>query len=203
MRKIIILSMITLDGVMQAPGGPKEDTSGGFKYGGWTAPYGDEVYAKVVQQELTEPADYLLGKKTFKIWADYWPDHGDFWPGINEGTKYVMSKTMKKTNPMVIGWKNSAILKSVADIKKVKDSKGADLQVWGSSKLIQLLLKNDLVDELRLKIHPLTLGKGKKLFDNGMIPAAFTLVESAITSTGVIIVHYKRAGKVKTGTIES
>jgi len=200
MRKIVVLSMITLDGVMQAPGGPKEDKSEGFKYGGWTAPYGDEVYGKVVQKEL-QPADYLLGRKTFEIWAGYWPEHGDFWPGINEGTKYVFSKSMKKSDPLVSGWKNSVVIKNVADIKKVKKSKGSDIQVWGSSKLIQLLLKNDLVDELRLKIHPLTLGKGKKLFDNGAIPAAFTLVESIVTSTGVIILHYKRAGKVKTGNV--
>ena len=192
--------MITLDGVMQAPGGPEEDTSGGFKYGGWTAPYGDEVYGKVVQKEL-KPADYLLGRKTFEIWADYWPEHGDFWPGINEGTKYVFSKTMKKSDPIVTGWKNSVVIKNLADIKKLKNSKGSDIQVWGSGKLIQLLLKNDLVDELRLKIHPLTLGKGKKLFDNGTIPAAFTLMESIVTSKGVIIANYKRAGKVKTGTV--
>jgi dihydrofolate reductase len=202
MRKITVLSMITLDGVMQAPGGPEEDTSGFFKYGGWTAPYGDEVYGKVVQKEL-KPADYLLGRKTFEIWADYWPEHGDFWPGINEGMKYVMSKTMKKSDRKVTGWKNSVIVRNVSDIKKLKRSKGSDIQVWGSSKLIQTLLKNDLVDELRLKIHPLTLGKGKKLFDNGTIPAAFTLMESIVTSKGVIIVAYKRAGKVKTGTVGS
>jgi len=201
MRKLIVLSMITLDGVMQAPGGPEEDRSGSFKYGGWSAPYGDEVGGKVVQKELKEPADYLLGRKTFEIWADYWPEHADVWPGINDGTKYVLSKTMKKSNPKAIGWKNSVFLKSVADIKKVKNSKGSDIQVWGSSKLIKLLLKNDLVDELRLKIHPLTLGKGKKLFDNGTIPAAFTLTESIVTSSGVIIANYKRAGKVKTGTV--
>ena len=195
MRKIIVLSMITLDGVMQAPGGPEEDTSGGFKYGGWTAPYGDEVYGKVVQKEL-KPADYLLGRKTFEIWEDYWPKHADFWPGINDGTKYVLSKTRKKSD-----WKNSVFLKSLADIKKLKNSKGSDIQVWGSSELIQLLLKNDLVDELWLKIHPLTLGKGKKLFDDGTIPAAFTLIESIVTSTGVIIANYKRAGEVKTGTV--
>jgi len=193
--------MITLDGVMQAPGGPKEDTSGGFKYGGWTEPYGDEVYGTVVQKELQHPADYLLGRKTFEIWAGYWPEHGDFWPGINEGTKYVFSKKMKKSNPLVTGWKSSVLIKNLADIKKLKNSKGSDIQVWGSSKLIQLLLKNDLVDELRLKIHPLTLGKGKKLFDNGVIPAAFTLMESIVSSKGVIIIHYKRAGKVKTGTV--
>jgi dihydrofolate reductase len=192
--------MISLDGVMQAPGGPKEDTSGGFKYGGWTAPYGDDVYGQVVQNEL-KPADYLLGRKTFKIWAGYWPEHGDFWPGINEGAKYVFSKRMKKSDKLVTGWKNSVVIKTVADIKKIKNSKGADIQVWGSSELIQLLLKNDLVDELRLKIHPLTLGKGKKLFNNGTIPAAFTLVESLVTSKGVFIAQYKRAGEVKTGTV--
>ena len=197
--------MITLDGVMQAPGGPKEDTSGGFKYGGWSAPYGDEVGGKVVQKQM-QPADYLLGRKTFKIWAGYWPEHGDFWPGINEGTKYVFSKSMKKSAPVITGWKNSVVIKSVADIKKLKTSKGSDIQVWGSSKLIQLLLKNDLVDELRLKIYPLTLGKGKKLFDKGTIPAAFTLTESIVTSTGVIIATYKRPDsdqdrKVKTGTV--
>lgn len=195
MRKIVVLSMITLDGVMQAPGGPDEDKSGGFKYGGWTAPYSDEVYDKVVQQELKR-ADYLLGRKTFEIWADYWPDHADFWPGINEGTKYVLSRTMKKSE-----WKNSIFLKSVAAIKKLKKSEGSDIQVWGSGKLIQLLFKNDLVDELRLKIYPLTLGNGKKLFDDGVIPAAFTLVESVVTPSGVIIVNYKRAGKVNTGTV--
>jgi dihydrofolate reductase len=204
MRKIIVLSMISLDGVMQAPGGPKEDPSGGFKYGGWTASYGDEVFGQVMQKEL-QPADYLLGRKTFKIWAGYWPHHGDFWPGINEGTKYVFSKKMKKSNPLVTGWKNSVLVKTVADIKKIKNlqgSKNTDIQVWGSSELIQLLLKNDLVDELRLKIYPLTLGKGKKLFDKGVIPAAFSLTESIVTPSGVIIAHYKRAGKVKTGTIE-
>src|SRR5687768_4299790 len=202
MRKLVVLSMITLDGVMQAPGGPKEDTSGGFKYGGWVAPYDDEVYGKVVQKEL-QPADYLLGRKTFEIWAGYWPEHGDFWPGINEGTKYVFSKKLKKSDPIVTGWKNSVVIKNLADIKKLKNSKGSHIQVWGSGKLIQLLLKNDLVDELWLKIHPLTLGKGKKLFDNGPIPAAFTLLESTVTPSGVIIANYKRAGKVKTDTIGS
>ena len=193
--------MITLDGVMQAPGGTKEDTSGGFKYGGWTEPYGDEAYGKVVQKELQQTSDYLLGRKTFEIWADYWPEHGDFWAGINAGTKYVVSKKMKKSDALVTGWKNSVLIKTLADIKKLKKSKGSDIQVWGSSKLIQLLLKNDLVDELRLKIHPLTLGKGKKLFNNEAIPAAFTLTESIVTTTGVIIASYKRAGKVKTGNV--
>src|SRR6188768_2587653 len=196
MRKIIVLSNITLDGVMQAPGGREEDTSGVFKYGGWSAPYGDEVGGEVVQKELQERADYLLGRKTFDIWAAYWPNHADFWPRINDGTKYVMSKTMKKSD-----WKNSVFIESVEDIKKLKNSAGPDIHVWGSSEIVQLLLKNDLVDELRLKTHPLTLGKGKKLFDNGTIPAAFTLMESIVTPGGVMIANYKRAGKVKTGTV--
>jgi dihydrofolate reductase len=195
MRKIIVLSMITLDGVMQAPGGPEEDTSGGFKYGGWVAPYSDEVYGKVMEKQM-KPADLLLGRKTFEIFASYWPEHENGWPGITDVTKYVMSKTMKKSD-----WKNSVFLESLADIEKLKNSEGSDIKVWGSSKLIQLLLKNDLVDELWLKIHPLTLGKGKKLFDNGTIPAAFTLIENTITPSGVIVANYKRAGKVKTGTI--
>ena len=185
--------MVSLDGVMQAPGGPKEDRSKGFKYGGWTTPYGDEIYDKAVQEEL-KPADYLLGRKTFEIWENYWPEHKDFWPGINDGTKYILSKKRKKSD-----WKNSLFLKSVADIKKLKKSKGGDIHVWGSSELIHLLLKNDLVDEFRLKIHPLMLGKGKKLFDNNAAPAAFTLTESTVTTTGVILANYKRSGKVKTG----
>ena len=195
MRKIIVLSMISLDGVMQAPGGPEEDTSGGFEYGGWIASYGDEVFDKVLEKEM-QLADYLLGRKTFDIWAAYWPEHGDFWPAINEGTKYVMSTTMTKSD-----WKNSVFLKNVEDIEKLKNTEGSDIQVWGSGNLIQTLLGNDLVDELRLKIYPLTLGKGKKLFDNGAIPAAFTLTESIVTPNGVIIANYKRSGKVRTGTV--
>jgi len=195
MRKIIVTTMITLDGVMQAPGGPEEDTSGGFKYGGWSAPYGDEVSGKVVQKQM-QPADYLLGRKTFQIWEPFWPKHADFWPGINDGVKYVLSKAVQKSD-----WKNTVFLESLADIKELKNSEGSDIQVWGSGQLVQLLLKHDLVDELWLKIYPLTLGEGKKLFDGGAIPAALTLVESLATTTGVIIAAYKRAGEVKTGTI--
>lgn len=195
MRKIIVLSMITLDGVMQAPGGPEEDTSGGFNYGGWTAPYSDEIYGKAVREEL-KPAEYLLGRKTFEIWENYWPEHGDFWPGINDGTKYVLSKTRKKSE-----WKNSVFIEGVEDIKKLKDSAGSDIHVWGSSELVHLLVKNNLVDELRLKIHPVILGGGKKLFNDSMTPAAFTLVKNVVTTTGVIITYYKRAGEVKTGEV--
>ena len=196
MRNLIVISMITLDGVMQAPGGPEEDPSDGFKFGGWVAPYGDEVGGEVVQKELSLAADYLLGRKTFDIWAAFWPEHADIWPGINAGTKYVLSRTMKKSD-----WKNTVFIDSLEDIKKLKNSEGADIQVWGSSQVVQLLLKDDLVDELWLKIYPLMLGKGKKLFDNGLNPAAFTITESTVTPSGVIIAYYKRAGKVKTGII--
>ena len=185
---------------MQAPGGPQEDTSGGFKYGGWTAAYGDELFGKIMAEEL-KPADYILGRNTFDIFAAYWPQHADFWPGINDGTKYVLSQTLENTDPKVTGWKNTVVLKSLADIEKLKRSEGGDIQVWGSSKLIHLLLQHDLVDELRLKIYPLILGEGKKLFDNGAIPAAFTLTESHVTSKGVIIANYKRAGEIMTGDI--
>ncbi|RPI14266.1 MAG: dihydrofolate reductase [Ignavibacteriae bacterium] len=194
MRKIIVLSMITLDGVMQAPGGPEEDTTGSFKYGGWVVPYFDEAYGKVLEKQL-KPADLLLGRKTFEIFAGYWPEHENDWPGINDVTKYVMSGNMKKSD-----WKNSVFLKSPADIEELKNSNGNDIQVHGSGQLIQLLLKNDLVDELWLKIHPLIIGEGKKLYDTGTIPAAFTLIESSVTPSGVIFANYKRAGKVKTGT---
>ena len=195
MRKIIVLSMITLDGVMQAPGGPEEDVSGTFEFGGWSAPYGDEVSSKVFQK-LMKPADLLLGRKTFDIFENYWPKHADNWQGVNDVTKYVLSTTRNKS-----GWKNCVFLNSLHDIKQLKNSEGSDIKVWGSSELIQLLLKNDMVDELWLIIHPLTLGKGKKLFTDGPIPAAFTLTESVATPSGVIMANYKRAGEVKTGTV--
>lgn len=180
---------------MQAPGGPEEDTSGNFKYGGWTAPYFDETAGKVMEKQM-QPADLLLGRKTFDIFASYWPEHTDNWPGINDVKKYVLSNTLEKSD-----WQNSEFLKSVDDIKKLKDSDGLDLQVHGSGQLIQLLLKYDLVDELWLKFFPLTLGDGKKLFADGTIPAAFTLTESMSTPSGVIFANYKRAGEVKTGTV--
>jgi dihydrofolate reductase len=195
MRKIIVLSMISLDGVMQAPGGPQEDPSGGFRYGGWVAPYGDEVSGKVMQK-LMQPSDLLLGRKTYEIWANYWQTHAQGWPGINEVTKYVLSTTLKKSD-----WQNSVFLSSLAEIENLKNSEGPGLQVWGSSKLIQLLLSHALVDELWLMIHPLILGEGKKLFDAGAIATAFTLTKSIVSPSGVILAHYTRAGEVKTGTV--
>jgi dihydrofolate reductase len=189
--------MITLDGVMQAPGGPEEDSAGEFKYGGWVAPYFDEDSGRIMGEQL-KPADLLLGRKTYDIFASYWPEHGDIWPGVNDVTKYVVSTTLKKAP-----WNNSVILGSPEDIKQLKNTTGSDIQVHGSGQLVQFLIGNDLVDEFWLKIFPLTLGKGKKLFGNDAIPAAFTLTESAVTKSGVIFANYKRAGEVKTGTLGS
>ncbi len=199
MRKIIVLSFITLDGVMQAPGGPEEDTSNDFKYGGWTAPFfheADKAAGELMEKQM-KSADLLLGRKTFDIFAAYWPKHADYWQGINDVTKYVMSNTMEKSD-----WKNSVFLKSVDDIKRLKNSQGSDIQVHGSGNLVQTLLKHDLVDELWLKIFPITIGTGKRLFEDGTVPAAFTVTESLVTPNGVIFVNYKRDGEVKTGTIE-
>ncbi|MBA2392501.1 MAG: dihydrofolate reductase family protein [Ktedonobacteraceae bacterium] len=198
MRKIIVLTFLTLDGVMQAPGMPDEDTSDGFKYGGWSAPYfyeADEAAGEFMEKHM-KSADLLLGRKTFEFFASFWPTHADIWPGINDVTKYVMSNTMDKSD-----WKNSVFLKSVDDIKKLKNSEGSDIQVHGSGNLIQTLLKHDLVDELWLKTFPVTLGNGKRLFSEGTIPAAFTLTDSLVTPNGVIFANYERAGEVKTGTV--
>jgi dihydrofolate reductase len=198
MRKIIIQEFITLDGVMQAPGGPEEDTSSDFKYGGWTAPYfaeADEAAGEFMQ-EWMRSTDILLGRKTFEIFAAYWPKHADMWPGINDVAKYVMSTTVDTSD-----WQNSVFLKSVDDITSLKGSEGSDIKVHGSGNLAQALFKHDLVDELRLMTFPITLGTGKRLFAEGTIPAAFMLTDSLITPNGVIFANYKRAGDVKTGTV--
>jgi len=200
MRKIIVLSFLTLDGVMQAPGGPEEDPSENFKYGGWSAPFDDESSAHLMKKML-EPTDLLLGRKTFDIFATYWPQHESYWPGVNAVPKYVLSTTLKNTDPIVTGWNNSSVINSMADIENLKKSEGGDIKIWGSSKLVQLLLEHDLVDELWLMIHPVILGKGKKLFADSALPASFELVESSVTAKGVVIGNYKRGGEVKTGNM--
>ncbi len=198
MRKIIVQEFVTLDGVMQAPGGPEEDTSGGFKYGGWTAPYWREFdeEANSFMQKWLASTDLLLGRKTFEIFAGYWPTHAEIWPGIMDVTKYCVSATKMESE-----WKNSVFLKDVDDIKKLKESGDTDLQVIGSGNLAQTLFKHDLVDELRLMTFPVTLGIGKRLFAEGTIAAAFTLTESLVTKNGVIFAKYKRAGEVETGIV--
>jgi dihydrofolate reductase len=194
MRKIIVLSFITIDGVMQGPGGPTEDTSGNFTYGGWTVPYFDDFLGKTMTEQMSRPFDLLLGRKTFEIFASYWPHQES---PINEATKYVGSNTLTKHE-----WNKSVFLNGdvVEKIKRLKQQDGPELQVHGSSNLIQTLLEHDLVDEFWLKIFPVTLGMGKRLFDKGTIPASYSLVESKSSPSGVIIATFKRAGEVKTGS---
>ncbi len=195
MRKIIVLSFLSLDGVVQAPGGPEEDPSGGFKYGGWAVPYFDEFSSRIMGRQMSGRSDLLLGRKTFEIFASYWPEHESDWPGINSVTKYVVSRTMTGHR-----WENSAFLKDVGEIAEIKKGAGADIQVHGSGNLVQALLKHDLVDEFWLKIFPLTLGAGKRLFAEGTIPAGFRLTGSQVSPKGVIFADYVRAGGVETGS---
>jgi len=197
MRKIIVLSFITLDGVMQGPGGPTEDTSGNFTQGGWTVPYFDDFLGTIMTEQISQPFDLLLGRKTFEIFASYWPQHEEEGAGINKATKYVASNTLTEHE-----WNKSVFLKGnvPAEIKKLKGQDGPDLQVHGSGELIQTLLKHDLVDEFWLKIFPVTLGMGKRLFHQGTIPASYTLLDSKTSPGGVIVATLRRAGEVKTGS---
>lgn len=197
MRKVIVLEHISMDGVIQAPGGPDEDTSGGFAYGGWSAPYSDEIVGAALRRQMNMPFDLLLGRKTFEIWASYWPQHADAWPAVNTATKYVASHTMRSHE-----WQLSVFLNGdIADqVTKIKQQPGPDLNVWGSGKLLQTLIKQDLVDAFWLMLYPLTLGDGKRLFADGTIPAAFKVTESHVGSNGVIVVNYERAGAITTGS---
>ncbi len=197
MRKVIALDFMSLDGVIQAGGGPEEDTSGGFAYGGWQAPYSDEVLGNVMNRQMNLPFDLLLGRKTFEIWAAYWPQHADIWSGVNPATKYVASNTMTSHE-----WQPSVFLGgNIAEkVLKLKQQVGPDLHVYGSANLVQTLMKHDLVDAFWLKIYPLTLGSGKKLFAEGTIPAAFKVTESQVSPNGIMIVNYERAGTITTGS---
>lgn len=196
MRKILVLEFMTLDGVIQAPGSSKEDVAEGFTYGGWMGPHFDEAGGKEMEKQMKETYGLLLGRKTYDIFAGYWPTHTETWPQINKVPKYVLSKTLK--NPT---WENTTVLKDVEELKKLKNAEGPDLQVYGSADMIQTLMKHDLVDEFWLKKFPITLGTGKRLFQNGTIPAAFKLIDSTITPSGVIFAKYKRAGEVKTAPV--
>jgi dihydrofolate reductase len=200
MRKIVVLSFISLDGVMQAPGGPEEDTSGGFRYGGWTVPYFDDFSGGIMREQMSMEFDLLLGRKTYDIFAGYWPEQDPTGPvaaPFNKATKYVVSASSPK-----LGWKKSVLIEGdvVAKLKELKQQDGPMLQVHGSGNLMQTLLKNDLVDELWLKIFPVTLGKGERLFAEGTMPAAFDLAEFKISPKGVIFANYRRDGDVKTGS---
>lgn len=193
MRKLIVISHVSLDGGIQSMGRADEDRDGGFQHGGWVAPYGDDVLGTVIQTEMNMPFDLLLGRKTFEIWASYWPLHAEIWAGVNTATKYVASRTMTAHTWQPTVFLNGDVAAAVRDIKQ---QQGADLHVYGSGNLLQTLIRHDLVDAYWLKIYPLTLGSGKKLFADGTMPAAFTLTHSQISSRGVLIVNYERAGTI-------
>jgi dihydrofolate reductase len=197
MRKLIVLTFLSLDGVMQAPGGPTEDTSGNFPYGGWTVPYFDDFLGQVMTEQMGHPFDLLLGRKTFQIFESYWPQHAEEAPGIDHATKYVASKTLTKSD-----WKKTVFLKGdvAPEIKKLKEQDGPELQVHGSGNLIQTLMQHNLVDELWLKIFPVTLGTGKRLFAEGTLPASYTMVESKTSPSGVIVATLRREGDIQTGS---
>jgi dihydrofolate reductase len=196
-RKIIVLEHISLDGVIQAPGGPEEDTSGGFAYGGWIAAYSDAVLGTALRKQMNSPFDLLIGRKTFDIWAPYWPHHADIWPGVNTATKYVASNSITSSE-----WKPSVFLSGdIAEkVAKIKQQQGPNLHVWGSGDLVQTLIKHDLVDVFWLMIYPITLGSGKRLFGDGTIPMTFKVTDSLATSSGVMVVNYERTGAISMGT---
>jgi len=198
MRRVIVLEHISLDGVIQAPGGPDEDTVGGFAYGGWIAPYSDPILGTALRSQMNKPFDLLLGRKTYDIWAPYWPQHADIWPGVNAATKYVASNTMMSGEWQPSVFLNGDVAEKVAGLKR---QPGPDLHVWGSGNLIQTLIKHDLVDAFWLMIYPITLGIGKRLFADGTIPVAYKVTESKVTSKGVIVVNYERAGAITTGSL--
>lgn len=193
MRKVQVLEHLSLDGVLQAPGGPDEDPSGGFTHGGWIAPYASADLGELLRKQMNASFDLLLGRKTFEIWEPYWPLHGDAWPRANAATKYVASTTRTHGE-----WQPSVFLGGpmASAIAALKQTPGPDLHVWGSGQLVQSLLKHDLVDVLWLMIYPLTLGAGKRLFAEGAIPAAFRVTDSRVTAKGVIVVTYERAGAI-------
>ena len=196
MRKIIVLTFISLDGVMQAPGGKGEDPSGGFDLEGWTVPFFDEALGDEMTQQMSQPFDLLLGRKTYEIFASYWPHQSSDDP-INKAKKYVVS-----TKAIPTEWQETIQINGdvVVEIEKLKQQDAPMLQVHGSSRLVQVLLANNLVDELWLKIFPVVLGKGKRLFGGGTRPAAFKLMHSTVCPSGVVVASYQRDGEVRLGS---
>ena len=199
MRKLIVSTFVTLDGVMQAPGGPGEDDSGGFEYGGWSVNYWDELMGHVMTEAMSAPFDLLLGSKTYDIFSKFWPDAPEEAGSkpLNDATKYVASRTHR-----ALDWGPSVLIEGDAaeGVAKLKQGDGSELQVHGSGNLIQTLLQHGLVDEYRLWVFPLVIGSGKRLFADGTIPAGLRLVDSKVSTTGVVIGTYEPAGEVITGS---
>jgi dihydrofolate reductase len=198
MRDLIVLSFVTLDSVMQAPGGPEEDPSGGFEHGGWTVGYFDDELGAAMGESMAPPFDLVLGRKTYEIFAAHWPHTDD--PGaeeLNRATKHVASTTLKQ-----LDWENSELIEGDVPegIRALKQEDGPELQVHGSANLIQTLLEHGLIDEFRLKIFPLVLGTGKRLFNGGTVPAGFEVTSSQVLSSGVIAATYRSGAEIKYGS---
>jgi dihydrofolate reductase len=199
MRKLIVSTFLTLDGVMQAPGGPEEDDSGGFAQGGWSVNYWDDQMGQVMGEAMSKPFDLVLGRKTYDIFAAYWPgapEEAGAKP-LNDATKYVASRSHPK-----LEWRNSVLVEGEAaeGIAALKSGEGPELQVHGSGNLIQTLLRHNLIDEFRLWVFPLVIGSGKRLFSEGTVPAGLKLLDSKVSTTGVVIGTYEPAGDIVTGT---
>ena len=199
MRKLIVSTFLTLDGVMQAPGGPEEDDSGGFAYGGWSVHYWDELMGQVMSEAMSAPFDLVLGRRTYDIFAAYWP-HAPEEAGakpLNDATKYVVSRSRP-----TLEWKESVLIEGEAaeGIAELKRGDGPELQVHGSGNLIQTLMRHNLVDQYRLWIFPLVIGSGKRLFSDGTIPSGLKLLDSKVSTTGVVIGRYEPVGEVVTGS---
>jgi dihydrofolate reductase len=199
MRRLIVGTFLTLDGVMQAPGGPGEDDSGGFTLGGWSVNYWDEQMGQIMDQSMSTPFDLVLGRKTYDIFAAHWP-HAPEEAGakpLNDATKYVASRSRP-----ALEWKNSVLIEGDAaeGIAALKEEDGPELQVHGSGNLIQTLLRHNLVDQYRLWVFPLVIGSGKRLFSEGTIPSGLKLVDSKVSTTGVVIGTYEPAGEIVTGS---
>ncbi len=199
MRRLVASTFITLDGIMQAPGGPEEDPTGGFKYGGWSVNYWDDMMGKIMDEAMSKPSDLLLGRKTYEIFAAHWPYVKDdpVADKLNSAKKYVVSRTLKK-----VDWNNSVLVTGdiAKEIAKLKKEDGPELQVQGSSNLIQMLLKQNLIDEFRQWIFPVVIGNGKRLFGEDTHPSDLKLLDSKISTTGVILATFERGGELKPGS---
>jgi dihydrofolate reductase len=198
MRKLVAVTQMTLDGVMQAPGGPEEDPSGGFEIGGWSFGYFDDVLGQQIGEAMASPFDLVLGRKTYEIFAAHWPhDEGPIADRLNAATKHVASRTLKS-----VDWANSRLIEGdvAAEVAKLKEGDGPEVQVLGSSELLQTLLAHGLVDEFRLWIFPVVAGSGKRLFGDGAVPAGLELTGSSTSNSGVIIATYEAAGEIKKGS---
>jgi dihydrofolate reductase len=204
MPKIIVNAFLTLDGVMQAPGGPNEDREDGFPHGGWQAPYDDDVGGRLVTEGFADADGFLLGRKTYDIFANYWPKVTDpnnlIATALNSRPKYVVSRSLER-----VTWQNSSLIQGdvVAELRKLRQQPGRTLHTWGSANLLQTLLKNDLIDEYRLFIHPLVLGSGKRLFGSGTVPMALKQVQSVAIGKGATYHRFERGGKPEYGQMGS